>query len=188
MPGDGAQQSDGITSAAAGLRRLTELLLRVDSADPGLRAVADELDLITEQLDTHRGPSSEHDPVADRGNAIAPPLELAVDGDGNVSATGRLGLQYQGPKTLVHGGMSAMMLSHVVAVAGGTGGEHAVVQELSVRYHRPTPLLTELHISAERTDPSGRQVHGAIVADGTTTVSAEARLAPSAAPVDVDQS
>ena len=174
----GQEHSDGIGSAAAGLRRLADLLLRVDVEDRGLRAVAEELDRITREIDTCAGATDDRDPVSGNGNALAPPLDMDVDDNGNVSATGLLGLQYQGPKALVHGGMSALMLSHVLAAAGAVEGEPAVVQELSVRYHRPTPLLTELHISAERTDSSGRQVRGAIVADGVTTVSAEAQLAP----------
>jgi hypothetical protein len=168
-----------LESAADGLRRLTDLLLRVTEDDGGPTAVADELDTIARLLDeqTHDGTSDVRDPVSGKGNAIAPPIDTDIDDSGNVSATGLLGLPYQGPKTLVHGGVSALLLSHVLGAAGTAAGEHAVVQELSVRYHRPTPLFTPLQISASLTDPAGDHARGAIEVDGVTTVSAEARLA-----------
>ncbi|WP_020104914.1 hotdog domain-containing protein [Nocardia sp. 348MFTsu5.1] len=168
-----------LESAADGLRRLTDLLLRVTDDDGGPTAVADELDTIARMLDeqTDDETSGVRDPVSGKGNAIAPPIDMDIDDSGNVSATGLLGLPYQGPKTLVHGGMSALLLSHVLGAAGTVAGEHAVVQELSVRYHRPTPLFTPLEISASLTDPAGDHARGSIEVDGVTTVSAEARLA-----------
>ncbi|HEY9315687.1 PaaI family thioesterase [Williamsia sp.] len=165
-----------LESAADGLRRLADLLLRVDTDDPALVSVAEQLDRITALIVTSGVTAGEQDPVSGRGNAIAPPLDLEVD-NGTASATGVLGLVHQGPKGLVHGGMSALTLSHVLSIAGAVDGKPTAVQELSVRYHRPTPLFTELHISGSLTDPAGRQASGAIEVDGVTTVSAEVRLA-----------
>ncbi|PYE16351.1 thioesterase superfamily protein [Williamsia limnetica] len=150
-------------SAADGLRRLTDLLLRVADDDPGLAAIAQELDRITEELDQiteeldqiteeldriteELGASDDGrrpvgvDPVAGRANACAPPLEVWCLPDGTAGASGSLGITYQGPRGLVHGGVSALILDHVLNVALSEQGPAAAGGELSVRYHRPLPL------------------------------------------------
>jgi hypothetical protein len=169
-----------LESAADGLRRLTDLLVRVTGDDGRSAAVADELDKIAVLLEEHcdDGAANDRDPVSGTRNAFAPPFDVDIDDDGNVSATGLLGLPYQGPKSLVHGGMSALVLSHVLGAAGSVEGEPGVVSELSVRYHRPTPLFTELQVSAAAIDPEHGRAQGSITADGVVTVSAEARVAP----------
>lgn len=179
MHSNNSKQAD-LESVAAGLRRLTDLLLRVDADDPGPATVADELDTIVAMLENRGGPrlSGVEDPASGRGNALAPPLDVEIGDDGTASATVHLGLPYQGPKALVHGGISALMLSHVLSAAGSVDGEPAVVQELAVRYHRPTPLFAELHISAARADPAVGHAQGTIDVGGVTTVSAQAQIAP----------
>lgn len=163
-----------IDDAADGLRRLTDLLLRVDENDPALVAVADELDRIEAALAQNAGPAEFRDPVSGRGNALAPPLDMERLPDGTVRATGSLGLPYQGPQGLVHGGMSALMLDHVLALAHPD--EFALIEELVVRYHQPLPLFEDVVITGcQMTDEDEKvRAHGEITVDGYLAVSAEA--------------
>lgn len=47
-------------------------------------------------------------------NPIAPPVDLIRAEDGSVSADFHLGAAYEGPPGHVHGGVSAMILDHVL--------------------------------------------------------------------------
>lgn len=172
-------RAEGITPSliddtADGLRRLTDLLLRVDENEPAVVAIADELDRIEEALERNTGPAEFHDPVCGRGNALAPPLKMERLPDGSVRATGSLGLPYQGPQGLVHGGMSALMLDHVLALAHPE--ERTQIEELVVHYHQPLPLFEDIVITGcqmRNTDEKPR-AHGEITVDGRLAVSAEA--------------
>ncbi|MGG7104149.1 PaaI family thioesterase [Rhodococcus sp. 24CO] len=163
-----------IDDAADGLRRLTDLLLRVDENEPAVVAIADELDRIEEALERNTGPAEFRDPVCGRGNALAPPLKMERLPDGSVRATGSLGLPYQGPQGLVHGGMSALMLDHILALAHPE--DFALIEELVVRYHQPLPLFGDVVITGcQMSDTDGKpRAHGEIAVDGRLAVSAEA--------------
>lgn len=171
-----------IDDAADGLRRLTDLLLRVDENEPAVVAIADELSRIEEALEKNieealeknTGPAEFRNPVCGRGNALAPPLDVERLPDGGVRATGSLGLPYQGPQGLVHGGMSALMLDHVLALAHPD--EFAVIEELVVRYHQPLPLFEDVVITGcQMTDADEKtRARGEITVAGHLAVSAEA--------------
>ncbi|MDV8069373.1 PaaI family thioesterase [Rhodococcus sp. IEGM 1366] len=160
-----------IDDAADGLRRLTDLLLRVDENDPALVAVADELDRIEAALEQNAGPVEFRDPVSGRGNALAPPLDLERLPDGTVRATGSLGLPYQGPQGLVHGGMSALMLDHILGLTHPEGS--TLLEELVVRYHQPLPLFEGVVITGCRMSDEDEKVRarGEITVDGYLAVS-----------------
>lgn len=163
-----------IDDAADGLRRLTDLLLRVDENEPAVVAIADELGRIEEALGKNTGPAEFRNPVCGRGNALAPPLKMERLPDGGVRATGSLGLPYQGPQGLVHGGMSALMLDHVLALAHPD--EFALIEELVVRYHQPLPLFEDVVITGcQMTDADEKtRARGEITVAGHLAVSAEA--------------
>ncbi|WP_068161493.1 PaaI family thioesterase [Rhodococcus phenolicus] len=164
-----------------GLRRLTDVLLRVDDDDPALDAAAAELDRIAALVEqsspaTGFGTAPDgNDPVFGHRNALAPPLTPAVTDSGTVSATGTLGLAYQGPRGLVHGGVSALLLDHVLHTAADRYGP-AVLDELTVRYHRPVPLFEAVTVTCGHTDRGGADLRarGEITVDGNVSVSAQA--------------
>lgn len=169
---------------AAQLRRIVDLLQRVDVDDPLLLDIAKELDALSEHLENPvdtvpyaiRNPGWRHDPVGGVENAIAPPIDLQVDPEGNASAEVEFGLPYQGPNSFVHGGISAMVMDHVLSVAAAPRGDAVLTAELTVRYHRPLPLFVPLTITARQTGREGRKIRaaGEIVVDGRVAVSAEA--------------
>jgi len=75
-------------------------------------------------------------------NAIAPPVLVECDpsGNGNVQAEFTLGAAYEGPPTLVHGGVCAMILDQMLGEAAGAGGKPGFTASLTLTYREPTPL------------------------------------------------
>lgn len=182
MRADGKRpdSADPLESATAGLRRITDLLLRVAGEDAGLSRVGEELDAIADILESHCEPGFLHrdaDPVAGRYNALAPPLDVKV-ADGHATATGPLGLAYQGPRSLVHGGISALLIGHLLRASSSAADTEWAMAELSVRYHRPLPLFENVCISCRRTgaDRHRMEAEGEIRVSGVAVVSASAKF------------
>ncbi len=168
---------------AVQLRRIVDLLQRVDVDDPLLLDVAEELDALSEHLEnpvetvteTIRNPGWRHDPVSGVENAIAPPIILESRPDGSVTAEFEFGLPYQGPNSFVHGGISAMVMDAVLSAVTAPKDGPIVTAQLTVRYHRPLPLFVPLTIVARLKEREGRKVWttGEILVDGKVAVSAE---------------
>jgi hypothetical protein len=157
-PSDGAAV-DRATEAA---RRVIDALLRTDRANANLERVAEELNSIAEHLEEHAPAVAErlidmwngegvtrHDPVTGPENALAPPVVLEGLADGSVQGTVTLTIPYQGPPGHVHGGVSALLLDHVLGVANAWGGKSGMTAQLSMRYHRPTPLFEPLTLTGK---------------------------------------
>ncbi|MGN5238604.1 PaaI family thioesterase [Rhodococcus sp. SJ-3] len=168
---------------ATALRRIVDLIQRVDSGHPLLLEVAEGLDALSERLEnpvetvteTVSNPGWRHDPVSGVENAIAPPLVLEFESDGTVRAELEFGLPYQGPNAFVHGGVSAMVLDHILSAAVPPGDTPIVTAQLTVRYHRPLPLFVPVTMVARETERDGRKrwATGELVIDGQVAVSAE---------------
>lgn len=76
-------------------------------------------------------------------NPTAPPLVIrrATDGTGEfVTSDFYLGAAFEGPPGHVHGGVSAMILDHVLGDAVSTPGKHRLTGTITIRYRRLTPL------------------------------------------------
>jgi acyl-coenzyme A thioesterase PaaI-like protein len=80
-------------------------------------------------------------------NPIAPPLVLHRAEDGSVSADFHLGAAYEGPPGHVHGGVSAMILDHVLGEGASLPGAPRLTGTITMRYRRLTPL-GDLHTEA----------------------------------------
>lgn len=87
-------------------------------------------------------------------NAIAPPVLTQHDENGRVWANFHLGAAYEGPPGLVHGGVSAMILDHVLGEASSVDRKPRFTGSITVRYLRATPL-GPLHVEAVRTRIDG---------------------------------
>ena len=72
-------------------------------------------------------------------NPIAPPLTIVHD-EGRVSAEFELSAAYEGPPSLVHGGVSALILDQLLGEAAAAAGKPGMTGTLTVRYRRATPL------------------------------------------------
>lgn len=167
-----APQDAPVDRATAAARRVIDAMLRTDRGNANLDRVAEELNSIADHLEEHAPEVAErmidmwsgegvtrHDPITGPENAIAPPLVLEGLGDGSVQGVVTLNLPYQGPPGCVHGGVSALLLDHVLGVANAWGGQAGMTAQLNVRYHRPTPLFEELTITGKQESVEGRKIH-----------------------------
>lgn len=178
----------GVDVAAAAARRVIDALVRAgDLSGADMAGIADRLNAVADDLEAAAPPvrdrlvdmwrgdgKTRHDPVTGPENPIAPPLEYTAADAHTIEATTTLGLPYQGPPSSVHGGVSALLLDHTLGVANGWAGRSGMTAELTLRYHRPTPLFEPLTITARQTSVDGRKIRttGAIRANGEDCVTA----------------
>ncbi|EFC79554.1 hypothetical protein FrEUN1fDRAFT_7328 [Parafrankia sp. EUN1f] len=166
--------------AAARLRRVTGLVLALEHEDPAVETLLAALEEAERSLEPHSpaggpprvgtayaGEAAEAGSAEEAGEALSgrvyldhsrnigafnpmfPEYELTVAGD-HAEGTVTFPIAYEGPPGLVHGGFLALFFDAVIqhhncdlGLAGKTAG-------LSLRYRRPTPLLTELKFVLSR--------------------------------------
>lgn len=179
----------GVDAAVVAARRvMTALVHAGNNSAAEMNEVADKLNAVADYLDSHAPTVTErmidmwagegntrHNPVTGPENAIAPPVYLEASREGGVTGTCTLGLIYQGPPGYAHGGVSALILDHVLGVANHVAGESGMTAQLTLRYRRPTPLFEPLSIASRQVSVDGRKIRttGAISAGGEECVSAE---------------
>jgi len=74
-------------------------------------------------------------------NPIAPPVIVHHDGGGRCWSEFVLGSAYEGPPKLVHGGVSALVLDHMLGEAASEGlSKPRFTGTITVKYLRGTPL------------------------------------------------
>ncbi len=107
-------------------------------------------------------------------NAIAPPVITRRDESGRVCADFHLGAAYEGPPGHVHGGVSAMILDHLLGEAASPDRRPRFTGSITVRYLRAT-RLGPLHAEAIRTRTEGVKTYcvGHIADAEGVTVEAE---------------
>ncbi|MDZ5619639.1 PaaI family thioesterase [Nocardioides bizhenqiangii] len=151
---------------------------RVDQArvDRARALVQEATDLLAE--DAPSGPAGIHyngegrswnwgNAVVGVRNAVAPPVELAWQDDDCVHAALSLGAAYEGPPGSVHGGVSAMILDHLMGeTASARHTRVTVTGTLTLRYVQPLPL-GPVRMEARIVEVNGRKVtvSGWIAAD-----------------------
>ena len=93
-------------------------------------------------------------PAVGLRNAIAPPMEIHHGDDGRCWSDFDLGVAYEGPPGLVHGGICALVLDHILGEVASDGlTKPLFTGTITLRYMRGTPLgplRAEAHI--ERTE------------------------------------
>ena len=105
--------------------------------------------------------------------------EFAVDADGSTGrGTVEFPVCYEGPPGIVHGGFLAVFFDCVLQQLNCDLGQAGKTAELSLRFRRPTPLVTPLVVHAERT-VEGSRIHSQarLERDGTVVCEAEMRAA-----------
>lgn len=107
-------------------------------------------------------------------NPLAPPVVTRRDESGTVRAEFTLGAAYEGPPGHVHGGVSALILDHLLGEAASPDRKPRFTGSITVRYLRAT-RLGALHAEAIRTRTEGVKTYctGTIADAEGITVEAE---------------
>ncbi|MCU1670337.1 MAG: uncharacterized protein JWP40_3264 [Blastococcus sp.] len=98
-----------------------------------------------------------YSPVYGPGNPVAPPMAATQTGDGRAEGRVTLGKPHEGPPGLVHGGVVATLLDHLLARAVRAAGRGGLTATLTVRYRRPVRLGVPLLGTAEIDTADGRR-------------------------------
>jgi acyl-coenzyme A thioesterase PaaI-like protein len=149
-----ADSSPSYEALAVSVRRLIDATIRTE-VEP--EAVA-KIDSVTSQLSATLMPGRSASVRSTMGSArrrvigvcnpSAPPLVVHHESDGSVWTEFIVGAAYEGPPGHVHGGISAMILDHVLGATAHKPGRPAYTGTLMLRYHRPTPLQRPLRAEA----------------------------------------
>jgi acyl-coenzyme A thioesterase PaaI-like protein len=136
------------------MRELIDAGIRTDVDEAGVREAQAAIEAVTERLraaqreqtstlrhaDTGRALAWANPAVGLR-NAIAPPMDIHHGDDGHCWAEFSLGLAYEGPPGLVHGGICALVLDHILGEAASDGlTKPLFTGTITLRYLRGTPL------------------------------------------------
>lgn len=174
------------TRLGAALRELLEAVVRVGDEATGLDELTGQLEAVTTRLREHsvsREPdlrlgAFRHDLSLVGGTAhpFAPQLLTHSNPDGSVSGTVRIGEVFQGGPGLVHGGILSLLFDHAMGHAAVVAGYGAMTVSLNVAFRAPTPLNTQLAVTARVDRKEGRKLFltGEIHADGRLTAEANA--------------
>jgi acyl-coenzyme A thioesterase PaaI-like protein len=173
---------------AESIRRLIDVSIRTETGPAAVAAAKSKIDSATEALSDmlHPGPVGVHrmpdgqtvawgNAVVGVRNPVAPPLVIHHDPDGLVWSEFVLGAPYEGPPGHVHGGVSALVLDHVLGAIAHRPDRPAYTGTLTLRYRRPTPLVRPLRAEAriERTEGVKIFAVGHLADEDGLTVEAE---------------
>ncbi|MDT5193101.1 MAG: hypothetical protein QOI28_5352 [Mycobacterium sp.] len=136
------------------LRRLIAAGIRTGVDEDTIRDAGTAIDAIAETLERtqrdtttmlrHAGtgrPTAWENPAIGVRNAIAPPMVIQQDDAGVCWSEFTLGMAYQGPPGLVHGGICALVLDHILGEAASDGlTKPLFTGTITLRYLRGTPL------------------------------------------------
>ena len=118
-----------------------------------------------------------YSPVYGPGNPVAPPMVATQTADGRATGSVTLGKPHEGPPGLVHGGVVATLLDHVLARAVRAAGRGGLTATLTVTYRRPVQLGVPLVATAEIGTTEGRRTTATarlVAEDDPATTLAEA--------------
>jgi hypothetical protein len=157
--------------AAQALRRVAALVLAVEDEDEEVAHLLDDLRLAEQRLAARVPPSVrprvgsavesggrvylDHSHDMWSINPGIPEYELIVDGD---RASGRVNfpIVFEGPPGIVHGGFLGVFFDSAMQHHNCDVGVAGKSTSLALRFRRPTPLVTDLDFTLERTEADGR--------------------------------
>ncbi len=113
-------------------------------------------------------------PLVGEVSPMAPPIEYEFRA-GRLRGRGVFHAVYEGPPGYVHGGWIALAFDEILGMANIASGHPGMTGRLSVRYRRPTPLHTEVHLEGWTEQVDGRRLvtRGTLEVDGVVTAEAE---------------
>jgi acyl-coenzyme A thioesterase PaaI-like protein len=190
-----AARREAVGALGAALRELVDAAVRTEVPIADLEkatGLAQELTaLLSRELrDVHEIASVDdpetgerwYSPVYGPGSPVAPPMAVAdLPDEGRCVGRVSLGKKHEGPPGLVHGGVVATLLDHVLARSARISGHGGLTATLTVTYRRPVPLGVPLLLTGELGPVDGRRATAAarLVAEddpGTTLAEAEGVL------------
>ena len=146
MPGVRAAHRVAASLIDAGIRTGADEQT-VQQAQAAIDAVSDALEATpgeTTSTLVHGGtgrPLAWANPAVGLRNPIAPPMNVRHEEDGTRWSEFDLGLAYEGPPGLVHGGVCALLLDHLLGEAASDGLTKPVFTgTITLKYLRGTPL------------------------------------------------
>ncbi|WP_433349671.1 PaaI family thioesterase [Microtetraspora malaysiensis] len=169
------------------VRELMDAVVLTDVSEDEMTAVTAELVALTERLNAARRdrppvPELTRNGFRHLGNAVtgacnphALPLVIEREPDGGSRADLEFRPTHEGPPDSVHGGVSAMILDHLLGDAVAAAGRAGMTGTLSIRYRRRVPYGQQVVGRAAATRAEGRKtwVDGTIsLPDGTVLVEA----------------
>ena len=137
---------------AESIRELIDVVIRTEADEDVVADAHSAIRAATEALGRKTRPAGVTYLVNDRalvvGNAaigvcnpIAPPIVVHHDGGGRCWSEFVLGSAYEGPPSLVHGGVSALVLDHMLGEAASEGlSKPRFTGTITIKYLRGTPL------------------------------------------------
>lgn len=178
-PCDNKTHRDTVATA----RELIEALCLADAPDSVLDAVRERLADATALLRDHRRPGPHiqslrfgemvkrmqaegfdarrlmpWSPLIGELNPVSPPLVFTAEGM-RLLGRGRIPRHYVGPEDAVHGGIVAAVFDEIMAQVIMLNGVGGFTGTLTVRYHRPVPIDTDIEITADVKRIEGRKFH-----------------------------
>ncbi|HET6167550.1 MAG TPA: PaaI family thioesterase [Marmoricola sp.] len=171
----------------ASVRDLVDAAIRTEVDELEVRAVTAEIEAIVARLRTRQSAGAFGIPYGASGrsrpwgnaaiglrNGIAPPLRVVRGPEGRVWSDVTLGAAYEGPPGLVHGGVAALVLDHVMGECASATGRPGYTGTLTLRYRAGAPLGS-LRVDAWVESANGAKtvIHGALRAGDLTCVEAE---------------
>src|SRR5690606_18665442 len=118
--------------------------------------------------------SVELSPLIGKSHSGSFPLKVWIEnGEGRAVVT--CDWRFEGPPRCLHGGYVAALFDEVLGWVQMLSGGAGATKNLSVTYHKPTPLNVELTLRARLASVEGRKVRvsGEMYAGNTMTASAE---------------
>lgn len=99
----------------------------------------------------------QHSPLIGKCSALAPPLKIWIE-NGVGRAQLNFDWRFEGPIQCAHGGFIAAVFDEFLGwsqmLSGGTGA----TKKLTVVYHKPTPLNTDLEMTSKLESIDGRKI------------------------------
>jgi acyl-coenzyme A thioesterase PaaI-like protein len=187
----GADEYDRLTALYGGLtgavRELIDATLRTEVDADTIRDARTAIEAVIEklrrsQVDAAAGvryavdgrPLAWGNAVIGLRNPIAPPLTIH-HGEGGCWSEFHLGAAYEGPPGLVHGGVCALVLDHMLGEAASEGlTKPLFTGTITVKYLRGTPLgKLRAEAAVDRTEGVKTFVRGSLSDASGTTAEAE---------------
>jgi uncharacterized protein (TIGR00369 family) len=165
-----ATRRDAVGELGSALRELVDAAVRTEVSLEELVAVADGARQLSARLRAdsrglHEIASVDdpeigqrwYSPVYGPGSPVAPPMVATDSSDGRAVGRVTVGKPHEGPPGLVHGGVVATLLDHVLARAVRAAGRGGLTATLTVTYRRPVQLGVPLVATAEIGTTDGRR-------------------------------